>query len=47
MLNMDFIVFFWHLLNFFAPAAFLAVALGLGAWLCAYLGVCRCGRAWA
>lgn len=33
MLNMDFIVFFWHLLNFFAPAAFLAVALGLGAWL--------------
>lgn len=30
---MDAIVFFWHLLNFVAPAAFLAVGLGLGAWL--------------
>jgi len=33
MINMDASAFFWHLLNFFAPAAFLAVALGLGAWV--------------
>ncbi len=32
MINMDANVFFWHLLNFLAPAAFLAVTLGLGAW---------------
>ncbi|VUZ23558.1 Uncharacterised protein [uncultured Comamonas sp.] len=33
MISMDASAFFWHLLNFLAPAAFLAVALGLGAWV--------------
>ncbi len=33
MITMDIGVFFWHLLNFLAPAAFLALGLGLGALL--------------